>query len=115
MLGDTRMLDAAKQSIRKGFRDKASLPASDPTIQPAIQHAQAVASFLKANLVQGKRDGTTYSKQPGIVGADKILANPVIFLELRIHEHTERGDNESIKLAGNNAASLGGVKCCSEK
>ncbi|KAH6630570.1 hypothetical protein B0J18DRAFT_105308 [Chaetomium sp. MPI-SDFR-AT-0129] len=93
--GDTRMLDAAKQSIRQGFRDKASLAASDPTIQPAIQHALDVANFLKTNLVQGKRDGTTY--------------------KLRIHEHTERGDNESIKLAGNNTASMGGVKCCSEK
>lgn len=61
-LGDARVLDAARQSIRAGFRDKASLPASDPTVQPAIIHAEEVASFLKANLVQGKREGNTYSK-----------------------------------------------------
>lgn len=62
--GDVRMLDAAKQSIRQGFRDKASLPPSDPSIAPAIQHAEEVASFLKANLVQGRREGDTYSKTP---------------------------------------------------
>jgi complex III assembly factor LYRM7 len=60
--GDVRTLDAAKQSIRQGFRDKASLSPSDPSIQPAIQHAQELASFLKANLVQGKREeGGLYS------------------------------------------------------
>ena len=58
------MLDAARQQIRTGFRDKASLPASDPSIQPALQHADEVASFLKANLVQGKREGSTYSESP---------------------------------------------------
>jgi len=92
--GDARMLDAARQQIRTGFRDKASLPASDPSIQPALQHADEVASFLKANLVQGKREGSTY--------------------KLRIHEHTERGDNDSIKL-GNQSAKVGGAKCCSER
>ncbi|KAH6628202.1 hypothetical protein F5144DRAFT_492657 [Chaetomium tenue] len=93
--GDVRTLDAAKQSIRQGFRDKASLSPSDPSIQPAIQHAQEVASFLKANLVQGKREeGGTY--------------------KLRIHEHTERGDNDSIKM-GNNNTKMDGVKCCSER
>ncbi|KAL2161006.1 hypothetical protein VTH06DRAFT_8719 [Thermothelomyces fergusii] len=91
--GDVRMLDAAKQSIRQGFRDKASLPASDPSIAPAIQHAEEVASFLKANLVQGRREGDIY--------------------KLRIHEHTERGDNDSIKKANKNPQT-GGVKCCSE-
>ena len=58
------MLDSARQSIRQGFRDKAALPVSDPSIQPAIQHAEEVASFLKANLVQGKREGSTYSAPP---------------------------------------------------
>ncbi|KAL2150182.1 hypothetical protein VTH82DRAFT_7858 [Thermothelomyces myriococcoides] len=91
--GDVRMLDAAKQSIRQGFRDKASLPPSDPSIAPAIQHAEEVASFLKANLVQGRREGDTY--------------------KLRIHEYTERGDNDSIKKASKKPQT-GGVKCCSE-
>ncbi|KAK3899121.1 hypothetical protein C8A05DRAFT_18402 [Staphylotrichum tortipilum] len=92
--GDTRVLDSARQQIRQGFRDKASLPASDPSIPPALQHAEEVANFLKTNLVQGKKEGGTY--------------------KLRIHEHTERGDNESIKL-GNKNAKADGVKCCSER
>ncbi|KAL2143108.1 hypothetical protein VTI28DRAFT_322 [Corynascus sepedonium] len=92
--GDVRTLEAARQSIRQGFRDKASLPASDPSIAPAIQHAEEVATFLKANLVQGKREGNTY--------------------KLRIHEHTERGDNDSIK-KGNKNTQTDGFKCCSER
>lgn len=62
--GDTRVLDAAKQQIRQGFREKASLPADDPSIAPAIQHAEEVAQFLKTNLVQGRKDGDVYSKPP---------------------------------------------------
>lgn len=62
--GDERMLTAARTQIRANFREKASLPVSDPTIPDAIQHAEAVAAFLRANVVQGKRegaDGETYS------------------------------------------------------
>ncbi|KAK3311019.1 uncharacterized protein B0T15DRAFT_520145 [Chaetomium strumarium] len=92
--GDIRMLDAARQQIRQGFRDKAALSASDPSIQPAIQHAEEVASFLKANLVQGRREGDRY--------------------RLRIHEYTERGDNDTVKL-GNKNIKVDGVKCCSER
>ncbi|KAG7291942.1 Mitochondrial zinc maintenance protein 1, mitochondrial [Staphylotrichum longicolle] len=95
--GDARVLDAARQQIRLGFRDRASLPASDPSIAPAIQHAEEVASFLKTNVVQGKREASTSSTY-----------------KLRIHEHTERGDNESIK-QGNKNANMDGVKCCSER
>ncbi|KAJ4302515.1 Mitochondrial zinc maintenance protein 1, mitochondrial [Collariella sp. IMI 366227] len=93
--GDVRMLDAARQQIRGAFREKASLPASDPSIQPSIQHAEEVASFLKTNLVQGRKQGNTY--------------------KLRIHEHTERGDNDSIKTAGQNTKVDGNFKCCSER
>lgn len=93
--GDEPVLAAAKQSIRQGFRDKAGLLPNDPSIAPAIQHAEEVASFLKANIVQGKKEGDVY--------------------KLRIHEHTERGDNESIKQAGRKKTDLSGVKCCSAR
>ncbi|KAK4178252.1 hypothetical protein QBC36DRAFT_325256 [Triangularia setosa] len=92
--GDAPMLNGACNSIRRAFRDKANLPASDPSVEPALKHADEVAHFLKANLVQGIKDGDTY--------------------KLRIHEHTERGDNESIKFA-NKSPRVGGVKCCSER
>ncbi|KAK4187232.1 hypothetical protein QBC35DRAFT_499080 [Podospora australis] len=94
--GDMVVLSAAKDSIRAGFRDKASLPASDPSIQPALAHAEEIASFLKANVVQGKK-----------------IADDTF--KLRIHQHTERGDNESIKFAGKNVSIGSGVKCCSER
>ena len=113
------MLDSARQQIRQGFREKASLPASDPSIAPALQHAEEVASFLKTNLVQGKREeGGKYSESlsPGVTTppSEDSVADPTRRPELRIHEHTERGDNDSIKL-GNKNASAGGVKCCSER
>ncbi|KAK0737404.1 mitochondrial zinc maintenance protein 1, mitochondrial [Apiosordaria backusii] len=92
--GDIRMLTGARDAIRRGFRDKATLPASDPSIEPALKHAEEVASFLKANVVQGIKEGDTY--------------------KLRIHEHTERGDNESIKFASKSPR-VGGFKCCSER
>lgn len=58
------MLTAARQQARAGFREKASLPPSDPAVAPAVQHAQEVAAFLRSNVVQGKReaDGETYSE-----------------------------------------------------
>ncbi|KAK4199834.1 hypothetical protein QBC40DRAFT_281198 [Triangularia verruculosa] len=92
--GDTRMLNGARTAIRRGFRDNSTLPASDPSIEPALKKAEEIASFLKANLVQGIKKGDTY--------------------KLRIHDHTERGDNESIKFANKNPR-VGGVKCCSER
>ncbi|KAK3372340.1 mitochondrial zinc maintenance protein 1, mitochondrial [Podospora didyma] len=88
--GDARVLDAARQQIRMNFREKATLPASDPSIQPAIQHAEEVACFLRANVVQGKKEGDRY--------------------KLRIHEDTERGDNDTIKVAGK-TVTIDGKKC----
>jgi hypothetical protein len=52
--GDSRVLSAAREQIRVNFREKAGLPESE--VQPAIQHAEEVASFLRANVVQGKRE-----------------------------------------------------------
>lgn len=53
--GDAPILAAAQQQIRHEFRQKSSLNSSDASTQEAIQHAQEVANFLKANVVQGKR------------------------------------------------------------
>jgi hypothetical protein len=35
--------------------------------------------------------------------------------ELRIHEHTERGDNDSVKKPKNNSKTDPNFKCCSER
>ncbi|CAK7205991.1 Mitochondrial zinc maintenance protein 1, mitochondrial [Sporothrix eucalyptigena] len=90
--GDSRVLTAARDQIRLNFREKASLPASDPEVQPAIQHAEEVASFLRQNVVQGKKE------KDGVY-------------RLRIHEETERGDNDTIKIGGGKTVKIDGKTC----
>ncbi|KAI0190839.1 hypothetical protein F4808DRAFT_444243 [Astrocystis sublimbata] len=90
--GDNTMLTAARSSIREGFRANASLAPSSPEYPEAVKHAEEVATILRQNVVQGKKSGDRY--------------------KLRIHEETERGDNDTVKLAGS-GTSLGGGKCCS--
>ncbi|KAG6013899.1 Mitochondrial zinc maintenance protein 1, mitochondrial [Claviceps lovelessii] len=91
--GDAPVLAAAQEQIRTVFRQQASLSPSGPSTADAIQHAQDVAQFLRANVVQGKR-----------IEGEKDM------YRLRIHEHTERGDNDSIKVAGQ--GTIGGSGCC---
>ncbi|KAL1892764.1 Mitochondrial zinc maintenance protein 1, mitochondrial [Sporothrix stenoceras] len=91
--GDSRVLSAAREQIRTNFREKASLPEAE--VQPAIQHAEEVASFLRANVVQGKRE------EEGVY-------------RLRIHEETERGDNDTIKIGGGKTVKIDG-KTCADK
>ncbi|CAK7565133.1 MAG: Mitochondrial zinc maintenance protein 1, mitochondrial [Sporothrix epigloea] len=90
--GDVRVLSEANKQIRSKFRENAGLSASDPAVQPAIQHAKEVASFLRQNVVQGKKEeGDVY--------------------KLRIHEETERGDNDTIKIGGGKTAKIDGKTC----
>ncbi|KAI0397635.1 mitochondrial zinc maintenance protein 1, mitochondrial [Xylariaceae sp. FL0594] len=90
--GDERVLNAALSSIRDGFRANATLEPSSPEYPAAVKHAEEVATILRQNVVQGRKEGETY--------------------KLRIHEDTERGDNESVKFAGKNMK-RGAQKCCS--
>ncbi|KAL6917450.1 hypothetical protein ACHAPO_011846 [Fusarium lateritium] len=87
--GDAPVMSAAQIQIRNEFRQKATIDASDAPA--AIKHAEEVAKVLRQNVVQGRRieDGKDSYK-------------------LRIHKDIERGDNESIKTAGN--GTIGG--CC---
>ncbi|RSL46789.1 Mitochondrial zinc maintenance protein 1, mitochondrial [Fusarium sp. AF-6] len=89
--GDINVLSAAQLQIRNEFRQKASIDPSGASA--AIQHAEEVARVLRENVVQGKRIEE---------GKDTF--------KLRIHEHTERGDNESILSAGKGNTTGGG--CC---
>ncbi|KAJ3477605.1 hypothetical protein NLG97_g8795 [Lecanicillium saksenae] len=93
--GDAPILLAAQSQIRGEFRSKQSLDPKDSSVSEGIEHATQVARFLRENVVQGK-------KMDGDDGMYK----------LRIHEHTERGDNESIKTAG---AGVSGGGCCGGK
>ncbi|KAK8102352.1 Mitochondrial zinc maintenance protein 1- mitochondrial [Apiospora sp. TS-2023a] len=90
--GDKPTLEAAQTQIRMGFRQHADLKPSDPKVAEEIHHAQDVATILKQNVVQGKREGDTY--------------------KLRIHEHVERGDNDTVKVAGGKTVQVTTGKVC---
>lgn len=69
---------ASRKAARDGFETNRTLSKPDE-IQNAIQHAKDVGIILQQNVVQGKFDE----------GKGRY--------KLNIHEHTERGDNDSIK------------------
>lgn len=80
---DVRVMIAARQEARRNF-DQNRRVGIDTGMQ--INHAVEVANLLRHNLVQGAReDGNEAAKW-----------------ELRIHDEIERGDNDSIKIAGQN-------------
>ncbi|KAF2828300.1 mitochondrial zinc maintenance protein 1, mitochondrial, partial [Ophiobolus disseminans] len=92
--GDMNTLFAARAEARRNFESNRHLTAGSDELSKQIAHAEEVAKFLRENVVQGR--------------AAENEGN----YKLRIHEHTERGDNEDIKKAkGQNT--LGGGKCCS--
>ncbi|KAL8383474.1 hypothetical protein RB595_010600 [Gaeumannomyces hyphopodioides] len=87
--GDARVLAAARQQIATQFRQNTSLPPADH--ESAVQMAEEVAQFLRSNVVQGQlRDDGSY--------------------KLNIHNETERGDNDTIKI-GNKKVKIDGKTC----
>jgi complex III assembly factor LYRM7 len=61
-LGDERVLNAARGSIRDGFRANAALQPTSPEYPAAVKHAEEVAKILRENVVQGKKEGEAYSE-----------------------------------------------------
>ncbi|KAF1959675.1 mitochondrial zinc maintenance protein 1, mitochondrial [Byssothecium circinans] len=91
--GDMPTLIAARYKARSHFEENRGLATGSKELSEQITHAEEVAKFLRENVVQGEavdREGN---------------------YKLRIHEHTERGDNEDIKKGKGNT--LAGTKCCS--
>ncbi|KAI1945768.1 Mitochondrial zinc maintenance protein 1, mitochondrial [Ophidiomyces ophidiicola] len=95
--GDYRVLHAARAEARKQFDDSRK-PGVDTPMK--IQYALETAQILKTNLVQGQR-----------MESRNELGETIDSYSLRIHEHIERGDNDTIKTAGNKAVK---VKPCSK-
>jgi complex III assembly factor LYRM7 len=93
--GDAPVLAAAHGQIRTAFQQGAALDPADPGVAKNLAHAEEVAKFLRENVVQGKRDAEQDTWR------------------LRIHKDTERGDNDSIKMAG--AGTVSGSGCCGGK
>lgn len=89
---DLRLLHAAQTQAREAFRSKASLPFDDPAVRAAIEHAESVAKILRENIVQGKN-----------VGDNKY--------KLRIHDKTERGDNDTVKMPSGKKVIIDGKTC----
>ncbi|EMD89450.1 hypothetical protein COCC4DRAFT_152405 [Bipolaris maydis ATCC 48331] len=92
--GDTHTLVAARAEVRKTFESNRNLRIGSEELQKSLVHAEEVSKFLRENVVQGQAE------------------DPDGKYKLRIHEHTERGDNEDIK-KGKGKTTLGGTKCCS--
>ncbi|KAF2009772.1 mitochondrial zinc maintenance protein 1, mitochondrial [Aaosphaeria arxii CBS 175.79] len=92
--GDFNTLAAARWQARQTFEKNRGLPTGSEELTKQITHAEDVAKFLRANVVQGQ------------VVDDK--GN----YKLNIHDETERGNNEDIK-NGSGKNTLAGTKCCS--
>ncbi|KAN0089406.1 hypothetical protein V8E51_019666 [Hyaloscypha variabilis] len=93
--GDAQVLHAARFQARDAFRKNATMEQGDPALGPAIAHAEEVAKILRENVVQGKR----VDKE----GEERY--------KLRIHEHTERGDNNTVKMPNGQTVVIDGKKC----
>lgn len=112
LLGDMNTLFAARAEVRRNFESNRSLAAGGDELSKQLAHAEEVAKFLRENVVQGQAadDQGSYSMSGSAHVFDHVSL--IYATELRIHEHTERGNNEDIR-KGKGKSTLGGVKCCS--
>ncbi|KAI9745083.1 MAG: Mitochondrial zinc maintenance protein 1, mitochondrial [Claussenomyces sp. TS43310] len=90
--GDIPLLHAARDQARIGFQKNASLQLDDPAVATGIEHAESVAAILRQNIVQGKH-----------IGDDRY--------KLRIHEETERGDNDTVRMPNGQKVVIDGKTC----
>lgn len=72
----------SRRFARESFNANSHLESGSVEIQQGIEHAQGVAKILRENVVQGKQDKAKGEEH----------------YKLRIHEHTQRLDNDT---AGN--------------
>ncbi|RKF63528.1 Mitochondrial zinc maintenance protein 1, mitochondrial [Erysiphe neolycopersici] len=100
--GDLPVLRASRLQARASFDENISLLPSSTECRDAIVYALDVSRVLRENVVQGRKIDTD---------SDKENAQ----YKLRIHEYTERGDNDSIKTSGKKkqGRSINNQSCCS--
>lgn len=90
---DVSLLHASRDQARNTFKKNASmLLASSLEAETQIQHAEEVAKVLRRNVVQGEH-----------VDEDRW--------KLNIHQETERGDNFTVKMAGNGTGTIEKGRC----
>jgi len=93
--GDAPLLKAARSEAHNAFRKNEALQSGE--LESAVKHAEEVAKILRENVVQGKK----------IEGQDDRY-------RLRIHEQTERGDNDTVKMPNGQKVVIDG-KTCADK
>jgi complex III assembly factor LYRM7 len=71
-------MHAARHQARSGFEKGRSLDSASKEAITAIEHAEGVVEVLVKNIVQGQQTADNTYK-------------------LNIHEHTERGENDTVK------------------
>lgn len=91
--GDYHLLHAARRQARDSFNNLRSLNASSEAAATGIVHAEEVAKLLRHNIVQAKK----------VEGKEAY--------QLRIHEDTERGENDTVKTPAGGTVKIG--KACS--
>lgn len=77
-LEDIPTLTASRKHARDSFAANTSLQPGSVDAAQALEHAQGVTKILRENVVQGKRVGNEGQRY-----------------KLRMHEHTQRMDNET--------------------
>lgn len=113
--GDFNTLSAARLKVRQTFEANRTLDPESEERSKQITHAEEVAKFLRENVVQGQATGegeSNFSKCRKMhchIACHLLIPHP----ELRIHEHTERGNNEDIKKPKANTLAGTRTKCCS--
>ncbi|KAF7959695.1 hypothetical protein EAE96_001308 [Botrytis aclada] len=90
---DITVLTSARKQARSTFLSNRSLAPESPESVAAIAHAEDVAQFLRRNVVQGQK----------VEGDEKY--------KLNIHEDTERGDNDTIKMPNGKNVTIDGKTC----
>lgn len=110
MSGDHHLLYAARTQARDSFNNLRSLNASSEAASKGVAHAEEVAKLLKHNIVQAKKVEGKETYRMAVAGRfwRSMLMIPI---ELRIHEDTERGENDTVKNPAGGTVKVG--KACS--
>lgn len=69
--------------------------------------------YSRFYLVQYTRDNYYVLRLLQAYSAGSFIRKLIVGAELRIHEETERGDNDSIKMPNGQTVKIEGKKCCS--
>ncbi|KAK9239898.1 mitochondrial zinc maintenance protein 1, mitochondrial [Lipomyces kononenkoae] len=107
--GDHRVFTAARQQVRQGYETGRNELTSEPQhldeIDTRLEHASGVALLLRSNIVQGELLPRQASKETLSTSDDDSASETEgSVYKLRIHKHSELGDNDAVKGGRTNLA-----------